>query len=197
MKYREHNKPRYQPAAASIPLPNVTMPSPDSPLVLPGQPNPENKPGLIPLFQYISNIYQQYLQGNVNVGYLKVSVTSAGGAIPLAGAKITISKPLGENVFLSQVVYTDSAGQTPEVALPTRSVEVSQTAEYPVPYTIWNLTAEAEGFNEAVVYDISVFPGIVTTQSFDMTPIEIGAVPRVDEIYATAKRMNHFDRFRR
>lgn len=194
--YRDDNRSRYLSAAEIIPTPDVPLPSPSSPLVLPGQPNPLNKPGLIPLFQYMSNLYQQYIKNNVDIGYLKVSVNSAVGGMPIPDAKITISKPLGENLFLSQLVFTDAMGQTPQMPLPTRSTELSQTAEHPVPYTIWNIMAEAPGYNSVIVYDASVFPGVVTTQSFSLKPIEGNAAPQTEQIYATARRMGSLDRFR-
>ena len=186
--YSNQSRARHLRAVADTDLPNIPSPAPNTPLALPGEPNPSNKPGLIPLFQYISNLYHQYIQSNVDVGYLKVNANTAMGTVPISGAKITISKPLGNNLFLSQVAFTDDAGQTPEIPLPTRSVEMSQTAEYPVPYTVWDLTAEAPGYHNVVVHSLTVFPGIVTTQSFAMRPIEGGMLIQTDEIFATINR---------
>lgn len=174
-------------AKAQEPMPNVPTPSPNSPLVLPGEPNPLNKPGLIPIFQYISSIYQQYIQDKVNVGYLKIDVASAFDSSPIPNAKITISKPLGNNFFISQITYTDESGEIPPVPLPTRSAELSQTPTYPVPYTIWNLSAEAPGYYTVIVYDIPIFPGVTTTQSFRLKPIEGSPVMPIEEIYASVK----------
>lgn len=170
---------------AQEPMPDVPMPSQNSPLVLPGEPNPLNKPGLIPIFQYISSIYQQYIEDQINVGYLKIDVASESEAKPISNAKITISKPLGNNFFMSQVVFSDEKGEIPSVPLPTRSAELSQTPTYPVPYTIWNLSAEAPGYYEVIVYDIPIFPGVTTTQSFRLRPIVGNSTMPIEEIYAS------------
>jgi len=173
-------------------IPNVVLPSTESPLVLPGEPNPFNKPGLIPIFQYISNIYQQYINAKVNVGYLQVNVTTASGTIPVPNAKITISKPLGNNIFMSQIVFTNEDGKTPLTPLPTRSPELSQTDQYPVPYTIWNLTAEAPGYNQIVVYDVPIFPGVTTNQSFDLVPTKENHVGPSEEIFASSVKRDSY-----
>lgn len=175
----------YSTARTQEPMPNVPLPSPNSPLVLPGEPNPSNKPGLIPIFQYISNIYQQYIQSQVNVGYLRVNVTTDSGTMPLANAKITISKPLGNNIFMSQIVFTDDKGESPLVPLPTRSAELSLVPEYPVPYTIWNLTVEAPGYYEVIVYDIPIFPEVTTNQSINLLPSDTNLGRPIEEIYAS------------
>ncbi len=170
---------------AQDPMPSIPLPSESSPLVLPGEPNPENKPGLIPIFQYISNIYRQYIENEINVGYLKVDVASELDGTPIPNTKLTISKPLGNNFFMSQVVFTDENGRVPLIPLPTRSEELSQTPSYPVPYTIWNLSAQAPGYYEVIVHDIPIFPGVTTTQSFRLRPSGSNRLPPVEEIYAS------------
>ncbi|WP_206460754.1 hypothetical protein [Anaerovorax sp. IOR16] len=170
---------------AQEPMPNVPMPSPNSPLVLPGEPNPSNKPGLIPIFQYLSGVYQKYLKDETNIGYLKVNVISATDSEPIPNAKITISQPLGNNYFISQIEFTDQNGEIPLISLPTRSAELSQTPTYPVPYTTWNLTAEANGYYEVILYDIPIFPDITTVQSFSLKPIENNQIKPIEEIYAS------------
>lgn len=172
-----------------IRVPRVPLPSSDSPLVLPGEPNPLNKPGLIPIFQYLSNVYQEYIRDQVNIGYLKVNATTESGVIPVPDVKITISKPLGNNFFFSQVAFTDSNGETPPVPLPTRSIELSTTPEFPVPYTIWNITAEAPGYYDIIVYDVPIFPNVTTTQSFNLIPID-SKENGVQEIYASSLKKN-------
>lgn len=163
--------------------PNVPLPSPESPLVLPGEPNPSNKPGLIPIFQYMSNLYQQYLKDQINIGYLMMQVTTAYGTQTVPNAKITVSKPLGNNIFLSNVVITDEDGKSPSIPLPSRSADLSQTPEYPVPYTVYNVTAQAPGFYDLVIYDIPIFPGVTSTQTFDLIPVDENP-PK--EIYASS-----------
>ncbi|WP_324823304.1 carboxypeptidase-like regulatory domain-containing protein [Sinanaerobacter sp. ZZT-01] len=171
---------------AQDPMPSIPLPSESSPLILPGEPNPENKPGLIPIFQYISNIYRQYIENEVNVGYLKIDVASELDGAPIPNTKLTISKPLGNNFFMSQVAFTDENGRVPLIPLPTRSEELSQTPSYPVPYTIWNLSAQAPGYYEVIVYDIPIFPGITTTQSFRLRPSETDSLLPAEEIFASA-----------
>lgn len=191
MAYQSNNRQRRVSPAANTnqAVPNVSPPSPSSPLVLPGQPNPLNKPGLLPLFQYISSIYQQYIKNQVNVGYLKVSVTAAADGKPIQNAQITISKPLGDNYFMAQIVNTDEMGETAPIPLPTRSAELSLTPEYPVPYTVWNLTAEKPGYYKVVIYDIPVFPGVTTTQSISLKTAEGDATTPIEQIYASSKQM--------
>lgn len=168
--------PTPTPETAPTPLqgqPSIPLPSPNSPLVLPGEPNPEGKPPLIPLYQEIAELFQRYLKDVTNIGYLVAQVTTAYTNLPIKNAKVTISKPIGYDTYLSQIKLTDENGKTEPVSLPSRSPELSLQPGFPVPYTIYNLTVEAPGYYTVEVLDIPIFPGVTSIQPVNLIPTSI------------------------
>lgn len=172
--------PTPTPVTAPTPLPSepsIPLPSPNSPLVLPGEPNPQGKPPLIPLYQEIAELFQRYLKDVANIGYLVAQVTTAYTNLPIKNAKATVSKPIGYDTYLSQIKMTDENGKTEPIPLPSRSPDLSLQPGYPVPYTIYNLTVEAPGYYTVEVLDIPIFPGVTSIQPVNLIPTSIGQNP--------------------
>ncbi len=78
-----------------------------------------------------------------NYGYIKVSVTTAGGALPVENAVVTVKNDDGE---LLAVFFTDENGQTPslKVLAPPISLSESPGSEAP-PYFSYNIDTDKAG----------------------------------------------------
>ena len=104
-------------------------------------------------------------------GGLQINVTSSIGLIPIQNAVITISYTgTPENVL--ERLETDSSGQAPEVNLSAPPLSYSLTPESPMPYSEYNVTVEAPGYEPVMVSGVEVLPDVTAVQDIQMTPTE-------------------------
>ena len=115
----------------------------------------------------MDNSSQAQMQGGT--GYLIVQVSTAGGAIPLPGALVTIrdydpeTEPDRGNVIAS--FYTDRSGRTPQLALPAPSRTLSQAPGSPMlPYALYSVDVKADRYFENYYAAVPIFDGIVAVQ---------------------------------
>lgn len=102
-------------------------------------------------------------------GYLIVQVSTAGGAIPLAGALVTVRDydPETEaeigNVIAS--MRTDRSGKTQKLALPAPARALSQAPGSPVlPYALYSIDVKTDRYYENYYASVPIFDGIVAVQ---------------------------------
>jgi hypothetical protein len=116
-----------------------------------------------PFFDFL----EQYLDEHPKTGYLVFQVTQESplqGKIPIPNAKITISKNIGGDHYISKVLTTNSDGKTEALALPTVSAELSRTPSDGEVYAKYNATISAPNFVTKEIYDIPIFEGITSIQ---------------------------------
>ncbi len=106
-------------------------------------------------------------------GELQISVTSSLGQIPVEGATVSISYT-GEPDTVLEELTTDSSGQTETINLPAPPVEYSLEPETEVqPYSEYNITVSAPGYEPTVVNGSEIFSDSISTQPVRLNPLEI------------------------
>lgn len=109
--------------------------------------------------------------GFVDIGYLTVRVSTAGGAIPLENASVNIR---GGDVDDSDVIFaltTNSDGITPTVSLPTPPRSASTSPQDTVPaYAVYNVDVFKKGYSPAFFHNVPVFSGINSVQPAVLLP---------------------------
>ena len=113
-----------------------------------------------------------------NIGYFKVNVSTADGALPVQGASVTVSS-IGENgeSKIWGVMMTDRAGVTRTLELPAPSLRESYDADADSAsraYSYYQVNVEAEGYFPAEFVNVALFPGIVTVQNAKLIPYPEG-----------------------
>lgn len=106
-------------------------------------------------------------------GSILVQVTLANGAVPVRGAKVTISDDSGR-VIASGV--TDQSGKISRIELPAPSLEYSQSPGLTVPYYTYNIRVEKPGFYTEEYLNVAVFPGIGSIQGVSLEPLDADAL---------------------
>ena len=105
---------------------------------------------------------------NTDTGILVVSVSSAGGALPVERALVTVrgAEKLDAGVFCA--VYTDRDGKTPNIILPT--VPAGQSASPGVlhPYATYNIEVNKEGYYPQSYLNVPIFAGNTSIQPVNL-----------------------------
>jgi len=105
-----------------------------------------------------------------SIGTLIVKVTTARGAIPLAGASVNIrgGEQEGSGVLFS--LTTNRDGQTPKVSLPTPPRANSETPSGGTPYATYTVDVFKEGYLPQTFERVPIFPSILSIQPAVMIP---------------------------
>lgn len=109
-------------------------------------------------------------------GLLQINVVNIQNNFPIQNARITISDK-GEPTSPIRQLQTNSSGQTAQVLLPAPPVELSLEPGILQPYSEYNLTVEAEGFDPLVVSGTEVLAQSTAIQPVTMTPVGEGEPP--------------------
>lgn len=104
-------------------------------------------------------------------GGLQINVTSDIGLIPIQNAIISISYTRTPETVVERL-QTDSSGQAKEIQLSAPPVSYSLTPESPMPYSEYNVTVEAPGYEPVMVSGVEVLPDVTAVQNIQMTPTE-------------------------
>lgn len=104
-------------------------------------------------------------------GRLQINVTSDIGFIPIQNAVITIAYT-GTPQTTLETLNTDNSGQAQEVELMAPPLSYSLNPDSPMPYSEYNLTVEAEGYEPVQISGVEVLPDVTAVQNIRMTPTE-------------------------
>ncbi len=125
-------------------------------------------------------------------GYLIIHVTTAGGAIPLEGAKIDIQNYEKESesapatrgdTIASPVSGID--GNTVRIPLSAPLKALSQSPGNGTPYALYTVNVTLDGYNSQSFAGIPIFDGITSIQPVILVPLpENGTtgIPRPDSV---------------
>jgi hypothetical protein len=100
------------------------------------------------------------------------------GRIPVKNARVTISRLLGDDYYLSKIVSSNENGETEPVVLPTVSRELSLKPGEGRAFTAYRASVEAPGYQRQDIYDIQIFDGITSIQNVNMAPVPAGREAR-------------------
>ena len=112
------------------------------------------------------------------MGYLVLHVTTAGGAIPLEGAKINVNRYAPEvssdpktrgDTVASPVSGTD--GNTVRIPLSAPSRALSESPGNPTPYSLYSVDATLDGYYSQSYAGIPIFDGVTSIQPIVLIPL--------------------------
>ena len=104
-------------------------------------------------------------------GTIKISVVSSSGMIPIEGATVIISYAADPTSVLKELT-TDSSGQTPVTDLPAPPLDLSLQPENEIqPYSEYNITVTAEGYEPVMVLGSEIFANELSLQPIQMNPL--------------------------
>ena len=103
-------------------------------------------------------------------GTLRISVISNQELRPIAGARVTIAYTEEPSAPIFTGV-TDISGETEEITLTAPNFDYSQAPSEIQPYTDYNITVEAEGYEPALVSGTEILPDRAAIQQIKLAPL--------------------------
>lgn len=107
-------------------------------------------------------------------GLLMVEVSTAGGAVPLDGAFVTVTRRTDSGTSLVSMLTSDISGRTRTIELPApdRSQSLSpDSGNTDKPFSTYTIRADKEGFYSVINVDVPVFSGVKSIQPVEMIPL--------------------------
>lgn len=141
------------------PEPNITQ---DKVAIAPPQPEPQPQPELPSAPTPVPTDY---------VGYLRVYAFTGGGAEPVAGARIIVTRPDGDEQTVYANLTTDADGFTPVIALPSVDPALTLRPGVAQPYVSYTIRVTADGFQAVEHKNVPVYGNNYVTQPVAMAPI--------------------------
>ena len=120
-----------------------------------------------------TDLYEDFIKENDDVGNLKVQVFTAYGAIPVPDTNIVVYKDIEEYRIIFFQGVTDSSGIISDIVLPAPKM-VTSNEETPI-YTIYNMTAFNTGYETLKNFSIGMLGGVNVIQYVKMLP-DINAI---------------------
>lgn len=105
-----------------------------------------------------------------SLGTLIVKVTTARGAVPLAGASVNVRGATAENSGVLYSLRTNRDGQTEKLTLPTPPRSNSQTPNGGIPYALYTVDVAKEGYLPLTFENVPIFPSVLSIQPAVMIP---------------------------
>lgn len=103
-------------------------------------------------------------------GTLRINVRSSRILIPISNARISV---YGENGDAPIMLTTDISGETQPLTLSAPDEVLSQEPSDTLPYSLYNLQIEADGYEPARINGVQIFAGSVAIQNVSLTPMEM------------------------
>lgn len=116
-------------------------------------------------------------QQEESIGYLKVKVSTARGAIPLENATVSVRAEGSGNAGVVYSLETNSSGLTESLPLPAPARELSQEPNGSIPYSLWGVSVFCKGFISAIYSGVPVYAGITSIQNANLVPLPEGFLP--------------------
>lgn len=116
-------------------------------------------------------------QQEESIGYLKVKVSTARGAIPLEGATVRVRAEGFGDTGAVYSLETDSSGLTDILPLPAPPRSLSQEPNGSIPYSLWEVSVFCDGFISAIFSGVPVYTGITSVQNANLVPLPEGFLP--------------------
>lgn len=105
-----------------------------------------------------------------STGTLIVSVFTAGGALPIEGALVTIRGGGQNNSGIISVLYTDQSGNTPRITLPAPPASTSESPGNSTPFATYNIDVDKENFYPRQFINVPIFSGTTSIQPANLIP---------------------------
>ena len=180
---------RFQAAATSAPTEAATTAvdppaEPSEPTAAPDEPTAEaviaveetepmstQAAGCIPAAEFRRE-YWNPTEAETGTGFLQIRVSSGREALPIADARVIVSRPEDQNNPNQLVLTTDSDGMTTYIALPTVDRSLSQAPGVPLPFSAYSIRTEAPDQLTVVNLHVPIFDGVSSIQRVNMVAPE-------------------------
>lgn len=104
-----------------------------------------------------------------SIGYIQVSAFTGNARIPLENVAVMITHPDGSAIAMR---LTDRSGKINPVAISVPDKTTGQTPDTGiVPYTLVNIYARLENFEQIEAENVQIFADTVTNQNLEMIPL--------------------------
>ena len=115
-----------------------------------------------------STIYQKFLSENPKVGYLTIKASAAGGAVPIEGMSVKVSKVIeGNNVTFFEGA-TDNSGLIEKLKLPAPTLNPSDLT---VPNsTTYDINTNYAPDNIKGIYKVNIYENLSVIQNINIVP---------------------------
>lgn len=150
-------------------FPDETTPeNPRSDIIREGS---RSEPGDFP--EPVYEDYADFLAKNTGRGAMSFRVFTAREALPVAGARVIVSKKFGDERYVFFDLLTDSSGETAPQTLPAPDKKLSLDSENKIqPFSLYDGIVSKDGFIDIILTGIPVFDGVSSVQSSAMVPSE-------------------------
>ena len=108
---------------------------------------------------------------NESFGYLKVSVRTGSGGIPVEGSAIVVSQTIDGKENIIRMLITDSSGDTETIKLPAPKKPSGNQPQDFEHYSTYNISAFSEGYFREASENAPIFENITSIQTFNLVPM--------------------------
>ena len=127
-------------------------------------------------------------------GYLTVAVYTAGNALPVEGATVTVRGADDGNRTLVRTATTDRSGKTPAIPLPTSEAGASLTPGGPRPYAVYDILVTREGYYVHENRAAPIFAGVNSIQPVELIPLALydseGGRPDIGLLFSSEQTLD-------
>lgn len=114
--------------------------------------------------------FKKFSEENPDIGFLKVQVFTAYGAVPIMDADVLITKDIGEYKVVFFKGKTDSSGIISDIELPAPVTDAIPNPDNLLKYTVYDLSVIHTGYETIKRYSIGMFGGVRIIQYVKMSP---------------------------
>ena len=115
-----------------------------------------------------TQVYQNFINSNPGIGYLKIRASAASQALPISNLKIVVSKTIGNNKIIFFEGTTNSSGVIERIELPAPKQNTDDlTPPSSITYDI-NATYEPDNLDD--IYKVNIYENIYVIQRINVVP---------------------------
>ena len=103
-------------------------------------------------------------------GTLVVRAVTAGGALPVLGANITVYGADAQNAQVRYNVLSGESGESQPLLLPAPLAALSKTPGTFAPYATYDVVVQKDGYYLHKSFGVPVFADIVSVQTVELVP---------------------------
>ena len=103
-------------------------------------------------------------------GYIQVRAYTSNAQIPLKDVAVTVTDTSGAAIAMRLTNRSGTLDQPIAIAVPDLAASQSPNSGI-IPFTVVNLYARSQDYEEIIVENIQVFPDTVTDQNLAMIPL--------------------------
>lgn len=128
---------------------------------------------------------------DADTGILQGVATQVSGLYFVPNAKVTVFTGTPENMQIIDTSFTDQNGKTKEFVLSTPPKSLSIDSENTqIPYSLYNMMFEADGFLTNIHLNIPVFPSVTSRQTSNLLLLETAGVDKGPRIFDELQSYN-------